>query len=299
MTLETMRDRCASWRRFAKAASVKLAQATTEERNGALLAMAAALRAQAAGHRGGQRRATWRRPAAAGTTEALLEPAHAGRGPRLSHGRRFGGGGGAARSARRRVAGIDPLDNGIAASARVGAPRRGGHGLRGPAQRDRRRCRGLREVRQRVHPAGRQPCGRARTRPSPTCWPRLPWKRGCREGSICAVDHHRPGGHRCAHGAARPGGRAHSPRWRGPYPPLRGACQGAGHRDGHGQLPRVRARVRRPRRWPAPSCKNAKCRRYGVCNAAETLLVDAVGGRCGAAAHSRGHEGGRRARPRR
>ena len=45
--------------------------------------------------------------------------------------------------------------------------------------------------------------------------------------------------------------------------------------------------------------KNAKCRRYGVCNAAETLLVDAAVRRCGAAAHSRGHEGGWRARPRR
>ena len=50
-----------------------------------------------------------------------------------------------------------------------------------------------------------------------------------------------------AHAAARRGGRAHSPRWRGTHPPLRRACEGAGRRDGHGQLPRVRARERRCR----------------------------------------------------
>ena len=181
----TLEEEVRELAKFAKAASVKLAQATTEERNGALLAMAAALRAQAPAivEANGEDMEAAR---AAGTTEALLVqpdgegmphitlaahsldlkagqrgaagPAHAGRVPRLRHGRRFGGGGGAARSARRRVAGIDPLQR-HRASARVGAPRRGGHGLRGPAQRDRRRCRGLREVRQRVHPAGRQPCG--------------------------------------------------------------------------------------------------------------------------------------------
>ena len=46
--------------------------------------------------------------------------------------------------------------------------------------------------------------------------------------------HHRPGRHRRAHGAARPGGRAHPPRGRRAHPPLRRAREGAGHRDGHG-----------------------------------------------------------------
>ena len=43
----TLEEEVRELAKFAKAASVKLAQATTEERNGALLAMAAALRAQA------------------------------------------------------------------------------------------------------------------------------------------------------------------------------------------------------------------------------------------------------------
>ena len=45
-----------------------------------------------------------------------------------------------------------------------------------------------------------------------------------------------------AHGAARGRRRAHPAGRGGAHPPLRGAFQGAGHRDGHGQLPRVRAR---------------------------------------------------------
>lgn len=188
----TLEEEVRELAKFAKAASVKLAQATTEERNGALLAMAAALRAQAPAivEANGEDMEAAR---AAGHHRGAAGPAHAGRVPRLRHGRRFGGGGGAARSARRRVAGIDPLQR-HRASARVGAPRRGGHGLRGPAQRDRRRCRGLREVRQRVHPAGRQPCGplqRGHRRRA---------GRGCRGsgasgGLHLRGDHHRSGGH--------------------------------------------------------------------------------------------------------
>ena len=58
--------------KFAKAASAKLAQATTEERNGALYAMAAALRAQAPAivEANGEDMEAAR---AAGTTEALLD----------------------------------------------------------------------------------------------------------------------------------------------------------------------------------------------------------------------------------
>ena len=43
----TLEEEVRELAKFAKAASAKLAQATTEERNGALYAMAAALRAQA------------------------------------------------------------------------------------------------------------------------------------------------------------------------------------------------------------------------------------------------------------
>ena len=62
-----------------------------------------------------------------------------------------------------------------------------------------------------------------------------------------AVEAGMPRGGRRAHAAARCGGRAHPARRSGPHPPLRGDVEGAGHRDGHGQLPRVRARERRLR----------------------------------------------------
>ena len=74
----TLEEEVRELAKFAKAASVKLAQATTEERNGALLAMATALRAQAPAivEANGEDMEAAR---AAGTTEALLDPAHAGR----------------------------------------------------------------------------------------------------------------------------------------------------------------------------------------------------------------------------
>ena len=64
----------------------------------------------------------------------------------------------------------------------------------------------------------------------------------------------RPRGGRRAHGAARGRRRAHPAGRGGAHPPLRGAFQGAGHRDGHGQLPRVRARDGRCGTGRAPSC---------------------------------------------
>ena len=68
----TLEEEVRELAKFAKAASVKLAQATTEERNGALLAMAAALRAQAPAivEANGEDMEAAR---AAGTTEALLD----------------------------------------------------------------------------------------------------------------------------------------------------------------------------------------------------------------------------------
>ena len=48
---------------------------------------------------------------------------------------------------------------------------------------------------------------------------------------------------------------------------------GAGDLRGGGQLPRLRRRERRPRRWRVAIAVNAKVQRPGVCNAAETLLV--------------------------
>ena len=67
----TLEEKVRELAKFAKAASVKLAQATTEERNGALLAMAAALRAQAPAivEANGEDMEAAR---AAGTTEARL-----------------------------------------------------------------------------------------------------------------------------------------------------------------------------------------------------------------------------------
>ena len=68
----TLEEEVRELAKFAKAASVKLAQATTEERNGVLLAMAAALRAQAPAivEANGEDMEAAR---AAGTTEALLD----------------------------------------------------------------------------------------------------------------------------------------------------------------------------------------------------------------------------------
>ena len=68
----TLEEEVRELAKFAKAASVKLAQATTEERNGALLAMAAALRAQAPAivEANGE---DMEAAGAAGTTEALLD----------------------------------------------------------------------------------------------------------------------------------------------------------------------------------------------------------------------------------
>ena len=68
----TLEEEVRELAKFAKAASVKLAQATTEERNGALLAMAAGLRAQAPAivEANGEDMEAAR---AAGTTEALLD----------------------------------------------------------------------------------------------------------------------------------------------------------------------------------------------------------------------------------
>ena len=68
----TLEEEVRELAKFAKAASAKLAQATTEERNGALYAMAAALRAQAPAivEANGEDMEAAR---AAGTTEALLD----------------------------------------------------------------------------------------------------------------------------------------------------------------------------------------------------------------------------------
>ena len=137
----TLEEEVRELAKFAKAASVKLAQATTEERNGALLAMAAALRAQAAGHRGGQRRGHGGGARGRHHRERCWTGSCWTRSRVDCYGRRSGGGGGAARSARRRVAGMRTFYNGIELRRVIGAPRRGGHGLRGPAQRDRRRGR--------------------------------------------------------------------------------------------------------------------------------------------------------------
>lgn len=130
----TLEEEVRELAKFAKAASAKLAQATTEERNGALYAMAAALRAQAPAivEANGEDMEAAR---AAGTTEALLDRLM------LDESRVF-----ATADALEEVATLpDPLGvvslestlyNGIELRQRVGAPRGGGHGLRGPAQRD-------------------------------------------------------------------------------------------------------------------------------------------------------------------
>ena len=66
-------------------------------------------------------------------------------------------------------------------------------------------------------------------------------------------------------------------RRRGPHPPLRGARSKVPVIEtGTGNCHVYLHASADPERWPAPSSVNAKCRRYGVCNAAETLLVDAA-----------------------
>ena len=230
----TLEEEVRELAKFAKAASVKLAQATTEERNGALLAMAAALRAQAPAivEANGEDMEAAR---AAGTTEALLDRLM------LDESRVF-----AMADALEEVAALpDPLGvvslestlyNGIELR-RVSVP------LGVVAM--------VYEARPNVTADAAGVCvksgnacilrgGSLAARSNEVIADVL--AAAAVEAGLPRRDHHRPGGHRCAHGAARPGGRAHPPRRRGAYPPLRGACPCAGHRDGHGQLPYLCAR---------------------------------------------------------
>ncbi|MFR1167786.1 MAG: glutamate-5-semialdehyde dehydrogenase [Adlercreutzia equolifaciens] len=125
-----------------------------------------------------------------------------------------------------------------------------------------------------MHPAGRQPCGplqRGHRRRA---------GRGCRGSGAAGGlhlrgDHHRSGGHRCAHGAARPGGRAHP----------RGGAGLIRHCVEHAKVPVIETGTGNCHVYVHASAdpemaraiiRNAKCRRFGVCNAAETLLVDAA-----------------------
>lgn len=173
----TLEEEVRELAKFAKAASVKLAQATTEERNGALLAMAAPC---------GRRRRpswrptarTWRRPGRPGTTEALLDRLV------LDEPRVF-----AMADALEEVAALpDPLGvvslestlyNGIELR-RVSVPL----GVVAMVYEARPNVTAdaagvcVKSGNACILRGGSMPA--APTRSSPTCWPRLPWKRGCR-----------------------------------------------------------------------------------------------------------------------
>ena len=89
--------------------------------------------------------------------------------------------------------------------------------------------------------------------------------------SIESTDHEAADELMGLHGLDR---RAH-PAWRRrAHQERRRERQGARHRDRRGQLPRLRARVGRPRHGASASSSTRSAQRPGVCNAAETLLID-------------------------
>ncbi len=266
----TLEEEVRELAKFAKAASVKLAQATTEERNGALLAMAAALRAQAPAivEANGEDMKAAR---AAGTTEALL-----GR-LMLDESRVF-----AMADALEEVAALpDPLGvvslestlyNGIELR-RVSVP------LGVVAM--------VYEARPNVTADAAGVCvksgnaailrgGSLAARSNEVIaavLPRRPWRRGLPRGSIGAVTNTDRAARRRAHGTARRGGRAHPPRRGGADPPLVENARVPVIQTGVGVC-HIYVHERADLDMAARILHNAKTSRPSVCNAAECVLVD-------------------------
>ena len=162
----------------------------------------------------------------------------------------------------RRVAGFAHTRQRHPSSRRVAVPARGGgRGLRGPAQRDRRRRGRLREVGQRLRAAGRQPW-----RPGPDAAIARRAGRGCRgcgrhagRAASASVEHHRSGGGRRAHGACAAWSTCSCPAVARALSAIASSMrEGSRHRDGNGQLPRVRAIPRPTSIWRANIVVNAQ-----------------------------------------
>lgn len=291
----TLEEEVRELAKFAKAASAKLAQATTEERNGALYAMAAALRAQAPAivEANGEDMEAAR---AAGTTEALLDRLM------LDESRVF-----ATADALEEVATLpDPLGvvslestlyNGIELR-RVSVPL----GvvamvLRGPANVTADAAGVCVKSGNASILRGGSLAARSNEVIADVLAAAAPWKRGCREGSICAVT---------------TTDRAATDVLMGLHGLVdvlipRGGAGLIRHCVEHAKVPVIETGTATATctctppptpRWPRHHQEREVPPLWCV-QRCRDALGGRGGGRCGAAVHSRGHEGGRCARPRR
>ena len=165
--------------------------------------------------------------------------------------------------------------------------------LRGAPERDGGLRRAHAEERQRDRPARARATPPARTRR----WRRLcerPWPTAeLPEGSVELLDERRPERARGAGHRGWTGRPDHPARRRGAEGGAQVGCHRAGDVRGGGELPRVRPRGRRPRDGAAGRLQREGAP-PGVCNAAETLLVDAAVADRVPAGRSRGSPRGRR-----